>query len=317
MKKLLIVLLITAFCLCGLTACKSDTQSVDDGKLKVISTIFPGYDFARQVCGENAEISMLLPPGSESHSYEPTPKDIKDIQECDLFIYVGGESDSWVDDIIASLSTPVRTLKMMECVTAVEEKLVEGMQEESGEEEHHDEDEKEYDEHVWTSPVNAVKITRAIASAVIEEDKENEAAYTSNTNAYVAQLEQLDKDFKDFFATVSNKTMIFGDRFPFRYFADEYGIDYYAAFPGCSNETEPSAATIAFLIEKVKTENLTSVFYIEFSKHLVADTIAESTGAKTALFHSCHNVSDDELNNGATYLSLMKQNLETLKTALK
>lgn len=319
MKKNIVLILACACFIFGFSGC-GKTEKTDDGKLKVVATIFPAYDFARSVCGDTANVTLLLPPGAESHSFEPTPQDIINIQNADLFIYVGGESDSWVDDILKSMSEPVKTLKMMDCVTTVEEEIVEGMEEEQAEESGSDEnqgDEIEYDEHVWTSPKNAIKIVKSISTALCGISKENEKTFTDNTDKCVSELEQLDKDFSDFFSTVTNKTLVFGDRFPFRYFADEYGLTYYAAFPGCSTETEPSAATIAFLIDKVKSEGITTVFYIEFSTHVIADTIAESTGAAVTMLHSCHNVSEDDIAAGTTYISLMKQNLETLKTALK
>ena len=188
---------------------------------------------------------------------------------------------------------------------------MEGMQAEDSSHAH----EVEYDEHVWTSPQNAILISRAIEQALCRINPENTEVYQKNADSYVSELETLDQNFRDFFAGVSHKTMIFGDRFPFRYFAEEYGLDCFAAFPGCSNETEPSAATIAFLTDKVKSEKISTVFYIEFSNHQVADSIAEAT--KTALFHSCHNVSAQEQKDGASYLSLMEQNLNTLKEVLR
>ena len=285
-------------------------------KLSVVATNFPAFDFARQVAGDCAEVAMLLPPGAESHTYEPTPRDILMIQNADLFIYTGGESDTWVKDILSSFDHEMPVLRMIDCVAAVEEELAPGMEAEEEEEEAGAE-EAEYDEHVWTSPVNAIKIEQAIAKALQTLDPANASAYQSNSDAYIQQLETLDQGFRDFFAGVHVKTLILGDRFPLRYFADEYGLTYYAAFPGCSTETEPSAATIAFLIDKVRTEGVSTVFYIEFSNHLVADSIAEETGVKTALIHSCHNVSQADLDAGATYLTLMASNLETLKGAMQ
>jgi zinc transport system substrate-binding protein len=289
--------------------------SQDDGRLQVVATNFPGYDFARAVCGDAADVTLLLPPGAESHSYEPTPKDILTVQSCDLFVYVGGESDAWVDTILSSLDKPVNTLKMLDCVQTLEEETIEGMTEEA--EEPGEGETTEIDEHVWTSPANAVLIVNATAAELSELDDADKETYLANAADYTAQIEALDQGFQDFFASVSNKTMVFGDRFPLRYFAEEYGVRCYAAFPGCSTQTEPSAATIAFLTDKVKEEQLGTVYYIEFSNHLVADSIAEATGAQTALFHSCHNVSQQELDAGATYVSLMSQNLETLKATMK
>ena len=291
------------------------TSGGDDGKLQVVSTIFPGYDFARAVCGDDADVTLLLPPGAESHSYEPTPQDILTIQNCDLFIYVGGDSDAWVDTILKSIDQPVNTLKMMDCVNTLPEETVEGM--ENGEEEGTPAGTVEYDEHVWTAPANAILITQEIGDELQALDPNNADTLKANTDAYVQQLTTLDQDYKDFFATVSNKTIVFGDRFPLRYFAEEYGLTYYAAFPGCSTQTEPSAATVAFLTDKVKEEKISTVYYIEFSNHLVADSIAEATGAGTALFDSCHNVSQQEMDSGATYVSIMRQDLEMLKQTMK
>lgn len=303
----------------GLTACgQSTVQEADDGKLQVVATIFPAYDFARAAGGDLADVTLLLPPGAESHSYEPTPADILAVQNCDLFIYLGGESDSWVDTILGSVDRTGATMRMVDCVELLEEETVEGMQAEPGHDhEDHDLGEvKEIDEHVWTSPVNAAAITRAIGEKLAELDPEHAAAYRDGAADYAGEIDQLDQDFRDFFATAPRKTIVFGDRFPIRYFAEEYGLEYYAAFPGCSTQTEPSAATIAFLTEKVETERIPTVWYIEFSNHLVADSIAEATGAKTALFHSCHNVSQEDLDAGATYVSLMRGNLERLRENL-
>ena len=319
-KKIFMIILASVL---GLTACSSekaeDQTQDDDGKFKIVSTVFPGYDFAKNIAGGNAQISLLLPPGSESHSYEPSPQDIIKIQNADLFIYVGGESEDWVSRILESMDTKVKTLSMMEVVEVYEEETVEGMQHDHDEPDHDesDHDEVAYDEHVWTSPVNAIKISRAISDMLVGTDSENAQLYSENAEVYIQKLDKLDKDFKEFFDTVDNKLLIFGDRFPLRYFVEEYDLDYYAAFPGCSSEAEPSAATIAFLIDKVKEENIGTIFNIEFSNHRISDSIAEATGSKTALFHTCHNVSKEEMDAGEDYISLMTQNLESLKGAMK
>ena len=306
-----------------LSACgQSVEEDTNPDQLTVVATVFPAYDFARAVGGDLADVQLLLPPGTESHSYEPTPADILAVQECDLFIYLGGESDTWVETILESVELRGQTLRMVDCVPLLEEETVEGM--ESYEEGHdHDHDEAPglgevvgYDEHVWTSPKNAALITRAVGDKLAELDPANADTYAANSADYAAQIEDLDREFADFFAGVEDRTMVFGDRFPLRYFAEEFGIDYYAAFPGCSTQTEPSAATIAFLTDKVREEHIPTVWYIEFSNHLVADSIAESAGVKTAMFHTCHNVSADDLAAGATYVSLMEQNLETLRENL-
>ena len=306
-----------------LSACGQSTEEdTDPDQLTVVATVFPAYDFARAVGGDLADVQLLLPPGTESHSYEPTPADILAVQDCDLFIYLGGESDTWVETILESVELRGQTLRMVDCVPLLEEETVEGM--ESYEEGHdHDHDEAPglgevvgYDEHVWTSPKNAALITRAVGDKLAELDPANADTYAANSADYAAQIEDLDREFADFFAGVEDRTMVFGDRFPLRYFAEEFNIDYYAAFPGCSTQTEPSAATIAFLTDKVREEQISTVWYIEFSNHLVADSIAESAGVKTAMFHTCHNVSADDLAAGATYVSLMEQNLETLRENL-
>lgn len=314
MKRAISIILITIIAALPLAACSKQPATQSSGKLTIISTVFPGYDFAKQVAGEYADVTILVPPGSESHSYEPTPKDIISIEKCDLFIYVGGLSDNWVDSILASSETKAATVKMMDCVSVYEEELVAGMTPEN--EEHGEEEGPEYDEHVWTSPKNAILITKVIADKLKEIDAANADKYTANCDAYVAKIDAVDKDFDEFFNSLDKRVMVFGDRFPLRYFAEEYKIEYYAAFPGCSSETEPSAATIAFLIDVVKTEKISTVFYIEFSNHVVADSIAAATGAKTALFHTCHNVSKQDIDAGATYCSLMEQNLATLKEAM-
>ncbi len=323
MKKIISVLSAAAMFTGILTGCNSSggSKGNNNGKLSVVTTIFPQYDFVRQIAGDNVDITMLLSPGSESHSYEPTPQDIIKIQESDLFIYVGGEGDVWVDTIIDSMDKPLNTLTLMECVDVVEEEYVEGMQKEEhyeGDGHDHDEEneEPELDEHVWTSPKNAVKMVKAISDELCSIDSENADEYKSNTEKYVAGLEELDKKFEQIVAEGKRDTIIFGDRFPFRYFADAYNLSYFAAFPGCSSDTEPSASTIAFLIDKIKEEKIPVVFSIEFSNKKVADTISKSTEAKMLEFHSCHNVSNDDFKKGVTYLDLMNKNAEALSEAL-
>ncbi len=284
-------------------------------RLTIVTTIFPQYDFARQIAGEYADIAMLLPPGSESHSYEPTPQDILKIQNCDIFIYIGGESDAWVEQVLESMDTSsMQVLTLMDCADLVEEEIVEGMQ--ADKEKQSGDEEAEYDEHIWTSPQNAVRMAEKIALAMIAADPANKDAYRANADAYIAALKELDQSFQQIANSAARKTLVFGDRFPFRYFADAYALTYYAAFPGCSTQAEPSAATVAFLIDKVKAEGIPVVFHIEFSNEKMADTIAEATGAKKLLLHSCHNVTKAEFASGVTYLALMRQNAENLKEAL-
>lgn len=313
-KAITAVMLSAVVVLCTLlTGCGAKNDK-SDGKLRIISTIFPYYDFARTIGGEKADVTMLLRPGAESHSYDPTPQDIINIRKCDIFIYTGGESDEWVKTILESGEKPKKIINAMDCVEAFEEETVEGMDE--GNEPEEESGSIEYDEHVWTSPVNALKISRVISSAMQELDKENAPAYKKNMETYGGELAALDNSYKKLVESSSRKTVVFGDRFPFRYLAEEYGLSYYAAFPGCSSETEPSASTVSFLIDKVKTEKIPVVFTIEFSSGKVADTICNASSAKKLMLHSCHNVTSEQMNDGTSYLSLMRDNLVNLKEAL-
>ncbi|MDR2178477.1 MAG: zinc ABC transporter substrate-binding protein, partial [Treponema sp.] len=467
-----------------------------EGKVNVVTTIFPPYDFVRAIAGDKAALTMLLPPGAESHSFEPTPQDIIKVQNCDVFIYVGGESDAWVETILESMDTGgMEIITLMDCVEVVEEVIVEGMQDEEeghshGHEEFtradikdraltdwagdwqsvyphlldgtldpvwehraeegdktvrelfeenkahyvtdvdrititadsmsfyrngvpvtarydyrgsavtdtgdgdlwvrykfeaagnppegapryvmfsdhlhapaksehfhvyasnnsfdelmadtdpvnyptyypaamtkgdivaemighgHGEEEAEYDEHVWTSPRNAKLIVRKIADVLKQRDPANAAEYERNTASYLAKLTELDASFQALVNGAKRKTIVFGDRFPFRYFADAYGLDYFAAFPGCSTETEASAATVAFLINKVRSENIPAVFHIELSNEKITDTICGETGARKLLLHAAHNVSKRDFDRGATYYGLMSANIQNLRAAL-
>ncbi|MDR2904309.1 MAG: metal ABC transporter substrate-binding protein [Clostridiales bacterium] len=307
-----LLFLSTAFSGC---AAQADTKNAD-GRLQIVTTIFAPCDFARAIAAEHADVTMLLPPGAESHTFEPTPQDIIKIQNCDLFIYTGGVTDVWAADILNSLNTEnLRTLKLLDCVETVAEEIVEGMETED-EPAHNEQASAELDEHVWTSPKNAALIVQEISDAICEIDAENAGDYTKNTTGELAALAALDAEFAQIASEAARKTIVFGDRFPFRYFADAYGLSYFAAFPGCAAETEPSAATVAFLIDKINAEKIPVVFHQEMSDGKMAETVSEATGAKIRLFHACHNVSKEELAAGATYLSLMRQNAEALKEAL-
>lgn len=298
-----------------LTACGPDLPPEDSERPQIVATVFPAYDFARSAAGELADVTLLLPPGAESHSYEPTPADILRVQRCDLFIYLGGESDAWVDTILSAMEPQGDVLRMIDCVDLLEEETVEGMQGGHDHEEGHDHlgEVLSMDEHVWTAPRNAAAVTRIIGQRLALLDRSNGEAYAAGAEAYALELEELDRDFAAFFDTLPDRTIVFGDRFPLLYFAEAYDLDYYAAFPGCGAQTEPSAATVAFLTRKVREEGLPAVWYIEFSNHLVADSIAEAAGVETAQFHTCHNVSRADLEAGATCLSLMRANLKALR----
>jgi zinc transport system substrate-binding protein len=290
-------------------------EAPDTGrKISVVATNFPPFDFARVIAGDKADVVMLLPPASESHSFEPTPQDVIRVQRCDVFIYVGGESDTWVNGVLDSMDTSaMKIVTLMDCVTPVEEDTVEGMEpeeEEAG-------DEPAYDEHVWTSPKNVRLIVEKIADALSEADPANAEVYRRNAEAYQGELDVLDAAFQAVVDGAVRKTLVFGDRFPFRYFTDAYGLTYFAAFPGCSTETEASAATIRFLIDKIRAEHIPVVFHIELSNRKIADTLSESTGAKVLLLHSVHNITKSDFENGLGYLDLMRGNVENLKEALE
>lgn len=331
-------------CTAGKTGGQKGSRENADGtdRISVVTTIFPQYDFVREIAGDNVDLKMLLKPGEESHSYEPTPQDIIAIQESDLFIYTGGENDVWVEDILSSMPDEDRlTLKLSDCVDTLEEEHVEGMKEAPGHE--HDEDEEdaaddevdvhdgeadvhdeegeahsvhEIDEHVWTSPVNAGLIVERIKELLITADPAHEKLYEENTAAYEEELAELDRQFREVTENAGSRLLIFGDRFPFRYLAEEYGLDYYAAFPGCASDTEPSAATMVFLIDKVKEEQVPAVLKMELSNPDIARAIAEATGTEVKVLYSCHNLSAEEFENGETYLSMMQKNVETLKEVL-
>ncbi|MDR2176484.1 MAG: zinc ABC transporter substrate-binding protein [Treponema sp.] len=502
MKRIVFFICALASLVPALPAGARKDAGTTEGKLNVVTTIFPPYDFARTITGGKAALTMLLPPGAESHSFEPTPQDIIKVQNCDVFIYVGGESDAWVETILESMDTSrMEIITLMDCVEVVEEVIVEGMQdEEEGHDhghsheheeftredikdraltdwagdwqsvyphlldgtldpvwehraeegdktaqelfeenkahyvtdvdrititadsmsfyrngvpatarytyrgsavtdlddgslwvrykfeaagnppagapkyimfsdhlhapartehfhvyasntsfdeltadtnpvnyptyypaamtkgdivtemighEHEEEEEAEYDEHVWTSPRNAKLIVRKIADVLKQRDPANAAEYERNTASCLAKLTELDASFQTITDGAKRKTIVFGDRFPFRYFADAYGLSYFAAFPGCSTETEASAATIAFLINKVRSENIPVVFHIELSNEKIADTICEETGARKLLLHAVHNVSKRDFDRGATYYGLMSANVQNLREALR
>jgi zinc transport system substrate-binding protein len=495
MKRMVLFVCALALLASALPAGPQRDADRANGKLNVVTTIFPPYDFVREIAGDKVNLTMLLPPGAESHSFEPTPRDIIRVQNCDVFIYVGGESDAWVEQILESMDTSrMEIITLMDCVEVVEELVVEGMQDdeeghshgdesftiedvkdraltdwagdwqsvyphlldgtlnpvmehkaESGEKtaseyfeqyktayatdmdrvsitrnsmtfyrngvparanyaykgtgiiseddgslwvrykfealgnppsgapryimfsdhlhapaktEHfhiyasnesfdalmadtnpvnyptyypagltknelveemigHDHGEDvEYDEHVWTSPKNAKLIVQKIAGSLEERDPANAADYARNTESYLAKLTSLDNAFQNVVNGARRKTLIFGDRFPFRYFADAYGLRYFAAFPGCSTETECSAATIAFLVDKVRAERIPVVFHIELSNERIADTICEETGARKLLLHAVHNISKRDFDRGENYYDLMTQNVQNLREAL-
>ncbi len=308
-------------------------------KFSVVCTIFPEYDWVKEILGshaDNAELTYLLDNGVDLHSYQPTADDIMKISTCDLFVYVGGESDEWVEDALAEATNKdMKVINLMDVLgdSAKVEELKEGMQGEEHEHDHdedehedeHDhehvdeEEEEEYDEHVWLSLKNAKVLCTEIEKNIEAIDPANASDYKENLDSYTAKLDELDNNIKKAVDSSSVKTLVFGDRFPFRYFTDDYGLDYYAAFIGCSAETEASFETIAFLSGKVKDLDCKTIFTLENSDKSIADTIISTSGkdVEIAELNSLQSVSQDEISEGASYLSLMQKNCDVLSEALK
>lgn len=353
-----------------------DASSEENGKLKVAVTLFPYYDFVRQIAGDQVDLQMVIPAGMDSHSFEPTPADIRTIQHADVLISNGGTMEHWLEDTLGALDTSNMTIvTMMDYVDTVEEEIVEGMEDaghdhdhahshaaaddhnhshetpeehaahaqeaddhdHSGEtpEEHaahaqeaddhdhsdyvdHDGHEEaiEYDEHIWTSPVNAMKLVDVIGETLAEADPAHAEVFRQGAADYKKELEEIDAGFREVSRNRKRNMIVMGDKFPFRYLADEYQLDYRAAFSGCSSDTEPSAKTIAYLIDKVKEEQIPVVYYLELSSHRVSEIIGEETGAEPLLLHSCHNVTRAQFDAGITYAGLMRQNIENLRKGI-
>ena len=348
MKKI-IALLLALFMLVGaLAGCGKQNDTNQTDKLSIVTTIFPEYDWVREILGDkadNAEITMLLDNGVDLHSYQPTADDIVKISDCDLFIYVGGESDEWVEDALRNAANGnMKVINLLEVLgdSVKTEEIVEGMQEAEHEhedahahedaEEHEHEDahvhegaeehehEEEADEHVWLSLKNAKMLVRVISKALQELDPDNKDIYAANADAYVKKLSALDAEYQTAVDAASNKTILFGDRFPFRYLVDDYGLRFYAAFVGCSAETEAGFETISFLAKRVDEWKLPCVLTIEGAQHKIAETIVRNTTAKNQrvlTMDSMQSTTSKDVKNGTTYLSVMEKNLSVLKEALR
>ena len=356
MKKLISILAAAAMmagCLCG---CNSAQKANTSDKMKIVTTIFPEYDWVNNILGDkasNAEVTMLLDNGVDLHSFQPTAADILKISECDLFIYVGGESDEWVEDVLKEATNKdMIAINLLEVLgdKVVEEEIVEGMQEEEQDEDHdhdhehedhdheqededehehehediaktheHHHDEAEYDEHVWLSLRNSAILVNSISEAIQKIDPANAETYKANAASYIEKLNALDADYQSAVSAASKNTILFGDRFPFRYLADDYNLEYYAAFVGCSAESEASFETIIFLAGKVDELSLPAVLTIEGKDHSIAQTIVENTaanGQKILTMDSMQSTTSEDIKNGASYLSIMESNLSVLKEAL-
>lgn len=306
-----------------LAGCKVNTDSViEEAKRKdvplVVSTIFPGYDFAKEVAKDKAVVYQLLKPGAESHTYEPTPQDMILIRDCDIFIYAGGESDTWLSDILEDNSNPDRIIiSMMDEVNAVEEEEKEGMREGGVLAEYlGEEEEEEFDEHVWTSPLNAAKISEKICESLCALNPSAEELYRDNCEDYLGRLSALNEKYKKVREEAKRNVIVVADRFPFRYLCDEYNLDYCAAYPGCSEDAEVTADTVITLCDVVNKQQIPVVFSIEFSGGKIANSVCECTNAKRLTLHSAHNVSYEDIKRGVSYISIMEDNLSALQEAL-
>ena len=321
MKKILALLLALWIPAAVLSGCAPQDDSAASNKLNIVTTIFPAYDWVREILGDEtdrAEITMLLDSGVDLHSYQPTVDDIVKISDCDLFLYVGGESDGWVDDALKNAPNKERkVIRLLDVLgdSAKAEETVEGMQEE----EHDHEEEAEYDEHIWLSLKNAQVLVAAISEALQETDPARKDAYAANAAAYAEKLSALDGEYRAAVDSGKYKTLLFGDRFPFRYLADDYGLNYYAAFPGCSAETEASFETVSFLAGKMDALGLPCVLTIEGTQHKIAETIVQNTAQKNQqvlTMDSMQAVTANDAASGVSYLSIMEKNLSVLKKAL-
>ncbi len=328
MKKILALLLALWIPAAVFSGCVPQDDSAASNKLNIVTTIFPAYDWVREILGDEtdrAEITTLLDSGVDLHSYQPTVDDIVKISDCDLFLYVGGESDGWVDDALKNAPNKDRkVIRLLDVLgdSAKAEETVEGMQEEEHnheEEEHGHEEEAEYDEHIWLSLKNAQKLVAAISEALQETGPARKDTYAANAAAYVEKLSALDGEYRAAVDSGKYKTLLFGDRFPFRYLADDYGLDYYAAFPGCSAETEASFETVSFLAGKMDALGLPCVLTIEGTQHKIAETIVQNTAQKNQqvlTMDSMQAVTANDAASGVSYLSIMEKNLSVLKKAL-
>lgn len=308
-KKIGLLAGVLCISLFALTACNDKKEKAED-KLSIVTTLFPNYDFAKQIVGDKAEVTLLLDPGVESHDYDPSPSDIISINKADIFIYTGDYMEVWAGNIIESLeSDTVKVVDASKDITLIPS------EEEEGEEEGHTHDHS-YDPHIWTSPKNAITMVNTILDAIVQADPENRKYYEKNAAAYINEIQDVDTEIREVVSNAKYNTIYFGGRFAMVYFVKEYGLGYMSAFDSCSSETEPSAKLVADIVKAMKENGAKVVYYEELTDPKSATAIAEEVGGEVLLLHSCHNVSAEEFESGATYVSLMKQNIENLKIGL-
>lgn len=324
-NRILILSLVLVFCMGLLSGCGQNSSNVELKKYSIVCTIFPEYDWVREIVGDKIadfDITFLLDTGLDLHNYQPTAADMAKVSSCDLFVYVGGESDGWVEDALKEASNKnMKVINLLDTLgdSAKEEEIVEGMQGEEEEEDGEEEEGPEYDEHVWLSLKNSKVLVKKISEAIAEIDSSNGDIYKKNAEDYMARISELDNKYMDVVNNAAVKIVLFGDRFPFRYLVDDYGIDYYAAFVGCSAETEASFETITFLSGKIDELSLKHVLVIENSDQKIAKTIVDNTASKSQdilVIDSMQSITSKDVTNGDTYLSIMEKNLEILNNAL-
>lgn len=328
MKRIFSVLFIVTLLFSGCGHTSSKKPATDTDKIKIIATLFPQYDFAREIAGDKADIELLLPPGMESHSFEPTPGDIIEIQNADVFLYTGDEMEPWVAGIVENMEGTPLVADLSQGIKLCadehhhhEETIVteDGHPHDDAvtEDNNHDGHSHEYNPHIWTSPVLAMRMVENVAQALMDADPENADYYHENAHIYLEKLEKLHEKFQSIVANGTQHTIYIGSRFSLLYFMEEYGLSYVAAYDSCEEEAEPSIKRVVSMIEEMKEHNVKAVYYEELIEPYIADTIGEAAGAETLLFHSCHNLSKDEMEAGETYLSLMEQNAINLEKGLK
>lgn len=318
MKKIISVFI--AVLIAALTLCSCGTNIDKKDGLSIVCTAFPQYDFVKNIIGSEEGLTLLLDDGADLHSYEPTAQDIIRIGSADIFIYGGGVSDDWAEGVIRSANnTNLKVIAIMDLVETLKEEYVAGMQQENHVHEHHDAhtgDHSSEDEHIWLSLKNAITITNSLCETICETDPSNSDKYRSNTEKYTSQLNTLDTEYANTISSSLRKTVLFADRFPFRYLTEDYGLTYFAAFAGCSSESEASFETMAFLIDKTTELELPVILTIDGSVGSLAETVCDSTGSEIAVLDSCQSVSSADIARGASYINIMKSNLEVLREAL-
>lgn len=350
MKRLLTLLCAFA-CVPLLTGCNAQDARADE-RISVVATVFPQFDMARAIAGEYADVTLLLAAGQEMHNYEPTPMDMAEIAQCDIFMRIGGESEVWTDKLLDALHTGhMDVVTLMDTIEVPlahehhhhahaedEHEIHEGEEEleaHENEDKHdaHEEEEEhdahapeekcsephahgEFDEHIWNSPINAIAMAQAVCESLCRADAAHAEIFRERADAYIAQLRELDEKYRHLAAECEDPVLMIGDKFPFRYLAAEYGFHYAAAFTGCSSETEPTIGALAELFEEAKHHGLDTVFYLEFSSQKIADRVSAVTGAEKRMLHPCHNVSKADMENGTTLIALMQENYEAIKEAL-